>query len=156
MNNRLTIILLAAALLLVSCGTSQSTQAPTPTPNPVNRTTLLVQGWVDAYHALDADKFMSYFAEDALYYDMAMKDFGAFTRDALDRAVHSSFKQEGFKVEISSFFVSTDGRFAALECTYFDLNKFGRQVGMPAVIILEIANGMIIRETDYYDRGPIE
>jgi hypothetical protein len=146
-------------LLLASCGTPTAvpspTAAPTPTQNPVAGTQALAQRWVDAYHALDADMYMSLFAPTAVYYDMSLKDFGAYTRDALDRAVHGTFNQPGFKVTIDSFFVSPDGKRAALEGTYYDLNKAGIQVGMPMVTLLEIQDGMIMKETDYYDRGPL-
>ena len=152
------ILSLILLFLLASCGSPESapTSISTATPDPADQTILLVQGYVDAYHALDADTFMSYFADDAEYYDMAMKDYGVLTREALARGVHSSFIQEGFKVEINSYFVSRDGKYAALEGTYYKLNKYGRQVGMPTVIILEIRDGRIIRETDYYDSGPIK
>lgn len=140
------------ALLLPACGASPAGGSA----GSVKKTFALVEGYVDAYHALDADKFMSYFAEDAVYLDMALKDFGAYSRDALDRSVHSTFKGEGFKVEVVSFFISPDGKFAALEGTYYDLNKSGQQVGMPMVIILEIQESKIIKETDYYDRSPMK
>ena len=155
--------LILALLLLAGCGAppplpATPTPGPTatPSPDPAAETQVLVQGWVDAYNALDADKFMLYFAEDAVYLDMAMRDFGTYTRDMLDRSVHSTFRQEGFKVEITSFFVSPDGKSAAAEGTYYDVNKAGKQVAMPFVIILEIQNGKIIKETDYYDRTPMK
>lgn len=152
MKNKLFALFLYFTLLLAACGAPGTSSAT----DSADRTRVLVQGFVDAYHALDADKFMSYFAEDAEYLDMALKDFGVYSRDALDRSVHSTFKADGFKVEIVSFFVSTDGKFAALEGTYYDLNKSGQQVGMPMVIILEIHAGKIIKETDYYDRSPVK
>jgi ketosteroid isomerase-like protein len=165
-KNSLLFLTLGLLLLLASCGTPEAastpTPIPTPTPDPAKETGVLVQGYIDAYHALDADKFMSYFADDATYFDTALKDIGVYTRAALDRSVHSTFSAaisaegKGFKVEINSFFVSPDGKFAALEGTYYDFNKFGRQVPMPMVIILEFRDGKIIRETDYYDRGPVK
>lgn len=143
-------------LFLSACGAPAVAPKPTPMPDPAVPTRALVQGWVDACHALDADKYMSYYAGNAVYHDMSLTDLGLYSRDALDRVVHSNFKQAGFKVEITSFFVSTDGKRAALEGTYYDLNRSGKQVGMPIVILLEIRDGLIIRETDYYDRSPIE
>lgn len=149
---------LVLIVLLASCNAvaAEPTPMPTPTPDPAAETSVLVQGWIDAYHALDADKFMSYYAEDAVYLDVSMKDFGTYTFEMLDRNVRHTFDNEGFKVEIVSFFVSPDGKFAALEGIYFNLNKYGRQVGMPMVIILEFLDGRIIRETDYYDSSPVK
>lgn len=152
---------LALALQVLSaCGAPTAAPTPastaTPAPDPAAETHALVQAWVDAYHSLDADAYMSYFAEDAVYLDMAIKDFGTYNRDMLDRAVHSTFQEEGFKIEITSFFVSPDGKFAAAEGTYYDLNKAGRQVPMPMAIILEIRDGKIVKETDYYDRSPVK
>lgn len=152
MKNRFMFLFLSLTLLLAACGAPASGTGT----DTAEKTLKLVQGYVDAYHALDADKYMSYFAEDAKYYDMGLRDFGAWDRDALDKAVHSTFITEGFKVGIDSFFVSTDGKFAALEGTYYDLNKAGRQVGMPMVIILDIQDGKIIKEVDYYDRSPVK
>ncbi|MGE5248810.1 MAG: nuclear transport factor 2 family protein [Bacteroidota bacterium] len=152
---------LALALqVLAACGAGPATPTPAPTatpaPDPAAETHRLVQGWVDAYHAKDADKFMSFFAEDAVYLDTAIKDFGTFSRDSLDRMVHSTFQEEGFKIEVTSFFVSPDGKFAVAQGSYYDLNKAGKQVAMPVAMILEIRDGKIIKETDYYDRGPVE
>lgn len=152
MKRRFLFVLLSLSLLLAACGAPASGTGT----DSAEKTLKLVRGYVDAYHALDADKYMSYFAEDAKYYDTALKDFGAWDRDALDKAVHSTFVEEGFKVEIDSFFVSTDGKYAALEGTYYDLNKTGRQVGMPMVIMLDIQDSKIIKEVDYYDRSPIK
>lgn len=152
MKNRYVFLFLSLTLLLAACDAPASGTGT----DLAEKTLKLVQGYVGAYHALDADKYMSYFAEDAKYYDMGLKDFGAWDRNALDKAVHSTFDDEGFKVEIDSFFVSTDGKYAALEGTYYDLNKSGRQVGMPMVIMLDIQDGKIIKEVDYYDRSPIK
>jgi hypothetical protein len=52
--------------------------------------------------------------------------------------------------------VSDDGRFAAIDGTYTNVGKDGKVASVPTVILLELRDGKIIHETDYYEGSPFE
>lgn len=119
-----------------------------------SETQALVKAWVSAYESKDADKFISLYSDDIYYADWAI---GAFItgKDGWSSGVRNTFPEEGFAVKVTSYFISSDGRFAAIECIYSDKDKQGRVVSIPMASILEFKNGKIIKETDYYDAGAL-
>jgi ketosteroid isomerase-like protein len=56
-------------------------------------------------------------------------------------------------MKFTSQFVSRDGRFVALNGTYANAGKDGNLASVPIVIILEVRDGRIVREDQYYDNG---
>lgn len=150
-------ICLLIVFFLASC-TAQTGSVPsdTPAPNPAMQTYQLVQGWMDACNALDADTYMSYYSEELVYLNVAIKDFGIITYEDFNRSTHDDFGQEGCKIDFNAWFISLDGRYAAVEGVSHALNRQGRQVDMPVAIILEFQDGRIIRQTDYLDDSPMK
>jgi ketosteroid isomerase-like protein len=109
----------------------------------------LVNAYIAAYEAKDATTYLSLFSRDADYIDFAVQ-VHAKIRQLKDELI-SSFHREGFRFKIRSFFVSADGRFAALQGTYSDSGRRGQAVSVPIASFLEIRDAKITRETLYYD-----
>ena len=130
-----------------------ATSHPSPAPDPVDEIYQLLQGWMDACHGVDAEKYMSYYSESLTYLNVAIKDFGTITYDDFNTNTHDDFRQEGCDIEFNLFFISPDGKSVAIEGTYNTRNRSGRQVSILIAIILEIQNGKIVRQTDYLDGG---
>ena len=57
-------------------------------------------------------------------------------------------------MKLNSHFVLRDGRFVAVTGTYTTTGKDGNLTSVPIVIILEVIDGKIIREDQYYDNSP--
>ena len=144
--NKLLILAVAATIVLSACGQQQGAG--------VSDTQALVKAWISAYESKDADKYIALYSDDIYYADWAI---GAFIngKDGWSSGVRSTFPEEGFGVKVNSYFISSDGRFAAVECIYSDKDSQGRIVSMPMVSILEFKNGKIVKETDYYDAGAL-
>ena len=143
-------LLLTVGMILVLSLASCNTQSVPELSESPEETRKIVQGWMDAYQSLDADKLMSYYAEDVVYLNVVIKDFGTVTYNGLNKSIHKDFQKEGFRMELVSSFISPDGKFAAVQGNYYDLNRSGRQISMPIAIILEFQDGRIVRETDYF------
>jgi ketosteroid isomerase-like protein len=117
----------------------------------------LVKDWIAAYEALNADKYMAFYADEAKYMDNGLENFrsvGAFSRKELNTDVHYIFEHKEISFKSKSFYVSQDGRFATIEGDYTNQDKTGTPVTVPMVAILEFSQGKIIQETDYYDGSP--
>jgi len=142
---RLVFSVVVATVILSACSQPGTSASDTPS---------LVKAWISAYESKDADKFIALYSDDLYYADWAI---GAFItgKDGWNSAVRDTFAGEGFAVKIKSYFISSDGRFAAVEGTYSDRDRQGHLVSMPMVVILECKNGKIIKETDYYDASPL-
>ena len=142
---KLFILAVAIAIILSACGQQGA---------GVSETQALVKAWVSAYESKDADKFIALYSDDIYYADWAI---GAFItgKDGWSSGVRSTFPEEGFAVKVTSYFISSDGRSAAVEGIYSNKDKQGRIVSMPMVSVLEFKNGKIIKETDYYDASAL-
>jgi ketosteroid isomerase-like protein len=114
----------------------------------------LTAAYVSAYEAKDADAYLSLFSPDADYVDYAVQVHAKIgtLRDELFR----SFKRQTFRLQIRSFFVSADGRFAALQGTYTDIARSGDPVSVPIVSVLEFRDRKIAKEILYYDGSPFK
>jgi ketosteroid isomerase-like protein len=71
-------------------------------------------------------------------------------------AIAQTFQEPDFQFKANSSFVSDDGRSAIIVGTYADVGKDGKVASVPMVILLELRDGKIIHETDYYDGSPFE
>ena len=109
----------------------------------------LVTDYASAYRAKDAAAYLSLFSKDAVYFDYGVQVHKKIKQ--LKEELRHSFQREEFRLEINSFFVSSDGRFAALMGTYTDTEKSGRRISVPIVSILELHNDEITKESLYYD-----
>ena len=109
----------------------------------------LVKAYIAAYEAKDATEYLSLFSKDAVYVDFAVQVHAKIRQ--LREELVSSFRRQSFQFSIRSFFVSGDGRFAALQGRYRDSVKSGQSASVPIAAFLEIHEGKITREALYYD-----
>ena len=105
--------------------------------------------YVSAYKAKDVRKYLSLFSKDADYVDYGVQVHAKIS--ALREELLRSFIRKDFQLNIRSFFVSADGRFAALQGTYSDTARSGDVASVPIVSVLEFCDGRIIKESLYYD-----
>ncbi len=108
----------------------------------------ILQEWIAAYASQnDPDKFISLFSEDAEWVDWGepmFKDSGPWTIRDMEEVIRSS--AHTFAVEVTSYFISPDGRFAAVEGNLTDHGKT-----VPAAAILEFKDGKIHKESWYHE-----
>jgi len=126
--------------------------------------TATIEQWLAAYNGRDAASFLSFYAEDARYVDLVSPKWRVMTKSQLAADVASRFPRDEFRSKLgrplgsamdSAYFVSPDGRFAAMQGTYLDLGRTG---GLPMLVILELRVGQIIRQHNYVamDRSLLE
>ena len=126
--------------------------------------TTAIGQWLVAYNGRDAASFLSFYAEDARYVDLVSPKWRVMTKNQLAADVASRFPRDEFQSKLepspgsamdSAYFVSPDGRFAAVQGTYLDLGTPG---GLPMLIVLELEAGQIVRQHNYVamDRSLLE
>jgi len=117
--------------------------------------TTAIGQWLVAYNGRDAASFLSFYAEDARYVDLVSPKWRVMTKNQLAADVASRFPRDEFQSKLepspgsamdSAYFVSPDGRFAAVQGTYLDLGTPG---GLPMLIVLELEAGQIVRQHNY-------
>jgi len=151
--------LLASALALIlfvsaACGAAQSARGGSPAEAKA-----VVKAFVSAYEAKSAKNYLAVFDTDAIYSDAgraSIRNAGSMYVRDLNMAIAQTFQEPDFQFKVNSSFVSDDGRFAAIDGVYTDVGKDKKVVSVPMVILLELRNGKIIHETDYYDGSPFE
>jgi len=119
----------------------------------------LTRAYVNAYQGKDALKYLGLMDKDAIYSDQgrsSIRNAGDFFIRDLNTAIVQTFQDPVFAYVCKSYFVSSDGRFANVQCLYTDKGKDGKPATVPAVSILEFKNGKIIEEIMYYDGSPYE
>jgi ketosteroid isomerase-like protein len=147
---------MAAACSGLSPSPTPTLPPPTPT-SPIPATESLAQAFVTTYEAKQAADWLALFSNDALFMDngnpAARKEGVMYMRDQ-HTYVKYLFALPHFSMKFSSHFVSDDGRFIALSGTYTFTDKKGEIASVPIMIILEVKDGKIVREDDYYDGSP--
>ena len=153
----------------------QTTPLPAIPPGVVNpgspaaeraiaEATTAIGQWLVAYNGRDAASFLSFYAEDARYVDLVSPKWRVMTKSRLAADVASRFPRDEFQSRLepspgsamdSAYFVSPDGRFAAVQGTYLDRGTPG---GLPMLIVLELEAGQIVRQHNYVamDRSLLE
>jgi len=97
----------------------------------------LVQGYISAWANKDPDEYLSLWSED-----------GTWIRADLTRGDSETF--------IDSYFISQDGRRAALQGRVTVLIKDGEPVTVPAAIIFDFEDGQIVHGELYHDDDAYE
>ena len=127
--------------------------------------TATIEQWLAAYNGRDAASFLSFYAEDARYVDLVSPEWRIMTKSQLVADVASRFPRDEFQSKLepspgsamdSAYFVSPDGRFAAVQGTYVDRGT--PPGGLPMLIVLELEAGQIVRQHNYVamDRSLLE
>ncbi len=147
-----TLILLLA--MLAACSGSPAAPAA-PTVSPTSAAESIAQQYTAASNSKNVDQYLSLFAPDAITMDYG-SNFGPFyVRDITDD-IHVYYSSKYFQYQVNSSFVSSDGRFAALEGIYTDWIHGGNQTAsVPCLVILEMKDGKIIKESIYYNSAPL-
>jgi ketosteroid isomerase-like protein len=112
-----------------------------------------IKRWVAAFNDRDVATFLSCYADNASYVDVVSPRWRVMNKDRLAANVTSLFPMSEFSSRLqpepgspmdSGFFVSADGRFAAVQGTYIDA-----QTQEPMLVILELKAGEIVRQYNY-------
>jgi hypothetical protein len=122
---------------------------PSEARSAANTPESVIAAYISAYHAKDPRAYLSLFSQDADYVDFAVQVHAKISQ--LRDELASSFGREAFRLTFHSSFVSSDGRFAALQGTYSDSARSGEPVSVPIVSILEVAENKLTKEALYYD-----
>jgi len=94
---------------------------------------------------------LSLYSDDITWMDYGYND-GPYHKVVLIGAVHEWFASEALKVEVKSYIVTLDGRFAVVNAIYSEKNGLtGKWNSTQAVAILEFKDGKIVKETWYYN-----
>jgi len=141
---KLIILFIMAALSLAACAQDKS---------PVGVATGVAQKFAAACNAKNAKRYLALFSDDAMYVDYGMH-VGPLKMKILASEVDSTFADKNFAFKVKPSFVSDDGRFATLQGEFSNMGHDGTVQTVPALVVLEIKDGKIISEADYYDGEP--
>lgn len=140
-------------LWLAACSGSPATPAA-PTASPTSAAESIAQQYTAASNAKNVDQYLSLFAPDAISMDYG-SNFGPFYLRDITDDLRIAYSSKYFQYQVNSSFVSSDGRFAALEGIYTDWIHGGNQTAsVPCLVILELKDGKIIKESIYYNSSP--
>ena len=147
---KLWVVCIIVVLALTACG-----QGGLPLNGAQFATETYVKVWISSWETHDAEKMLALYANDATYMDYGA-NYGPIKKDALSTDIRKSFQEVDLGIKTSSYTITPDGRFAALEMTLTATDKNGKKVSIPGVVILEFKDGKVINETDYYNGTPLE
>ena len=115
----------------------------------------IAQQYTAASNSKNVDQYLSLFAPDAITMDYGVNYGPFYVRDITDD-IHVYYSSKYFQYQVNSSFVSSDGRFAALEGIYTDWIHGGNQTAsVPCLVIIEMKDGKIIKESIYYNSAPL-
>jgi ketosteroid isomerase-like protein len=153
-------ILSISLILLVACSSiSPSATAALPPPTATVEISVvedLAQAFISAYESEQVTDYLALFSYDAIFMDNSTPFRNYVVADLVRNSrtyVNNLFKNTNFGMKLNSHFVSRDGRFVALTGTYTNTGKDGNPASVAIVIILEVKDGKIIREDQYYDNS---
>lgn len=110
-----------------------------------------VDRFMAALQAQDVEKIISLYSDDFSYINVAIMDFGAISLKDYQRVLRRGYAQgDGIFIPDKAY-RSQDGKSAALSGTLIAEDMFGRIVNVPMVMIIEIRDGKIFHQTDYFD-----
>jgi len=124
-----------------------------PAQAAVAEATATIERWLAAFNGRDATTFLSSYADRARYIDVVSPRWRVMSKRQLAADVANQFPEADFQSELepptgsamdSSFFVSADGRFAAVQGTYFDA-----RAQRLMLVILELEGGKIVRQYNF-------
>ncbi len=111
----------------------------------VDKVRSTIEKWTAAYNARDVESFLSFYSDQAEIIDVIAPEWRTLTKKTLEQDVTPKFNSDKFKSNLDTNFISADGSFVAVQGIYKD----AKTVKTPMVIILEVENGLIIKQTDY-------
>jgi ketosteroid isomerase-like protein len=117
----------------------------------------IAHAFIAAEETKQAVDYLALFSDDALFMDnsnASMRERGPDLMRNGQGFVIYLFQQEDWRIKFNSHFIADDGRYIALSGTWTDTGKNGNLVSVPIQIILEVRDGKIVRQDDYYDSDP--
>ncbi len=158
-------LLALIAMILAACSTPTNNLQATPSTAAMSPETAtaaysivenLADNFVMAYETENATNYLGLFTYEAIFADNSTPFRSYVTAELVRNSgnyVNNLFKNTNFRLKFSSHIVSRDGRFIALTGTYTKTGKDGNLASVPIVIVLEVKDGKIIREDQYYDNS---
>jgi steroid delta-isomerase-like uncharacterized protein len=144
------LLVISAALVgLVFAGTEA--HAASPAPNVV------AQKWIDGWNSADPHKLVDAFSPDGFYQDVPSDSH--YKGSAELRELHKFFHDAvgGLYVKLVTAHIS--GGHGTIEWIFggtdVGLFKTGKPFAVPGVSVIEVRNGRISRNLDYYDMASI-
>ena len=130
----------------------ESANKPASSGKVIAETRMTITDWEAAYNNQDAQTLISLYADRATCTDVVGPEWRVLTKDSLLQDLEDQFQSEEFASSLDNFFVSANGRFAAVQGVYADANVTKR----PMVILLEVDKGKVVEQYNYlfYKRTP--
>lgn len=140
-------LVMLIVLLLCSCAPVKPNVPDTPEGKAAQ---VLVEKFITANKAYDAEAILSLYADDMVSMDYGMDD-GPFDKASLDVIVKMYTNPENYKNKYGPYIITPDGRFVVIQVEYSKKGATGKWVSTPTYGVLELKNGKIFRETWYYN-----
>ena len=140
-------------VLLVLAACSQTKNTASVADNPASRVAEeIASQFIQAYETYDAEGLISTFHDEYVFMDYGMDD-GPYTKGNISYFIKESMAEpDTWKAQFDEYTITPDGRFAVLAGTFSMVDKRdGEMVTVPAYVVLEVKDGLIIAETWYYN-----
>lgn len=120
----------------------------------VEKSSATMMKWQTAFNNRDVESYLSCFAEDAKYIDVAKSDWRVMNKSDLKLVVNSCFARNDYKSKLeqssespipNGCFVSADGHYAAAQGYYKDTETST----YPMLVFLEFNDGIIVKQYNY-------
>jgi ketosteroid isomerase-like protein len=109
----------------------------------------LVQGYIAAWDNRDADLYLSVWAKDGTFMEHDSND--ELIIELSESWIRNDLEKSDRRTFIDSYFISQDGRFAALQARITVFVKDGEPVTVPAAILFTFEDGLIVHADLYHD-----
>jgi ketosteroid isomerase-like protein len=123
----------------------ESASQPAASGQIVDETSTAVTAWEAAVNSLDIQAYLLSYADKVKITRVIKPDWQVLTKDLMTQDVTIRFNSPGFAPHLQDFFVSSDGRYVAVQGIYNDANVSD----LSMVILLEVEDGKIVEEYDY-------
>ncbi len=144
----LIVLVTVFTIFLTGC-TSGPSQAVTSADN-------LVKAFITASEAKDINQYVSLFSEDARYMDYTGPTTSPMYLRDVRPILAQRFNDPAFSIKVESYFISSDGASAAVRSKLTYKNSQGDPASAPVVVILQIKDGKVVRQDNFYDSRPFE
>lgn len=112
---------------------------------------LLVEEFMAALQTKDVEEILTFYAEDFTYLNVTILDWGEIALADYQRVLRSGYAANDGIFIADAYFLAPDQNGAALSGTYTAVDKNGNIAAVPMVMVIEIRDNKIIRQTDYLD-----
>ena len=140
-------LIIVMALLLAACG---QIEVDVPDTVEAQAAQVLVEAYITTNVEYDAEGLLALYADDIFWMDYGGVLLGRWIRATWIYIVPGIMAAEEFKIEFSSYLVTSDGKYAVVEGIFSEFSALtGKWVEAPFVLVLEFKNGLITSEEWY-------